>query len=447
MPELLVPDYIASERQTKFHLSDADETLYGGAAGGGKSAALAAHAVTMALRYPGIRIYMFRNTIPELKATLIPEIQKQCAAYMQYGHMTYHGQDRQFRLRNGSIIQMAYMENPGDQYKYQGAEIQILMFDELTHFTQDQYEYLKTRVRDSSGKFPLKIYGCTNPGNIGHGWVKAYFIDVGLPEQIYTDRETGKSRVFIPAKVSDHPIESFRTQYASTLNAISDESLRRALLEGDWDQFSGQVFTEWRREKHVHEPFQIPDHWLRWMAYDHGYNTYAAAVWFAKNPNDQHIYLYRELYESQMAVSKLAEKIKELDRGEDIRYRLADPAIWKSPANAETGENIAQIMDREGVHFQPANNDRLAGKNAVHEALALMPDGIPQLRVFANCINVIRTLPTLPYDDHKVEDVDTDAEDHLYDTMRYGLVGQREAKIKKEKRRKNYDPVTGRLLS
>lgn len=390
---------------------------------------------------------MFRNSIPELKATLIPEIQKQCAAYIAHGHMKYHGQDRQFRLRNGSIIQMAYMENPGDQYKYQGAEIQILMFDELTHFTQDQYDYLKTRVRDSTGKYPLKIMAATNPGNIGHGWVRSYFIDTGLAEHLYTDKDTGKTRIFIPAKVDDHPIEAFKVQYKGQLSAISDESLRRALLEGDWDQFSGQVFTEWRREKHVHKPFTIPEHWLRWMAYDHGYNTYAAALWFAKNPEDQHIYIYRELYESEMAVSKLAEKIKELDRGEDIRYRLADPAIWKSPANAETGENIAQIMDKEGVHFQPANNDRIAGKNAVHEALGPMPDGIPKLRAFENCINFIRTIPTLPYDDHKVEDVDTDAEDHLYDTARYGLVGQRPAKVKKERARKEYDPFTGRVLT
>ncbi len=427
MPTLLVPDYTASDRQTKFHLSQAYETLYGGAAGGGKSAALCAHAVTLALRYPGIRIYMFRNSIPELKQTLIPEIQKQCAAYMNAGHMSWHGQDRQFRLTNGSLIQMAYMENPGDQYNYQGAEVQILMFDELTHFTFDQYEYLKTRVRDSTDTFPLKIMAATNPGNVGHGWVKNYFIDIAPAETMYTDKDSGMTRIFIPAKVDDHPIESFKIQYAKSLDSIQNEAMRRALREGDWDQFSGQVFTEWRREKHVVAPFQIPEHWTRWVGYDWGYGNkaFAAALWFAKDPGNNRTYIYREFYETGMITSKQGEVMKMLSQGEEIKIWMGDPSIFKSRPNVEATETIADILRKSGINFVPANNDRMAGLNAWHEHLGIGTDGIPKLQVFANCHHLIRTLPSLPYDEHKVEDVDTKAEDHLFDAGKYGLVAAR----------------------
>jgi hypothetical protein len=206
--QIKVPDYTASERQTKFHSSIAFETLYGGAAGGGKSAAIVAEAVTYCLEHSGARVYIFRRTIPELKQSILPEVYKQCADYMNIaGGLKYNAQDRRFEFKNGSTIQLAYLETEADKYRYQSAEIHLLMFDELTHFLQDEYEYLKTRVRGTGG-YPLKVMSATNPGNIGHGWVKAYFIDVTQPEMLHTDRQ-GRTRIFIPAKVSDHPSAQF----------------------------------------------------------------------------------------------------------------------------------------------------------------------------------------------------------------------------------------------
>jgi phage terminase large subunit len=428
MPTIKVPDYTPSERQTAFHQADADEILYGGAAGGGKSAALVAEAITLALEYPGIPIDIFRRTIPELKSTILPEIHKQAGAYIEAGHMTYHGLDRQFRLANGSTINLNYLDTDADIYRYQGREMPVILVDELTQFPQSWIEYIKTRNRTSNPDHPVIFRAGTNPGGVGHGWVKNYFIDITQPEVKYTDPETKLSRMFIPAKVSDHPLEKFREDYAQKLGAISDIDLRRALLEGDWDVFSGQVFTEWRRDKHVVEPFAIPEHWNRWFAYDYGYNTFAAGLWFTKDPTTDRIFVYREFYESQMAVSKQAELMNSLDRGERVAPNLADPAIWKSPANAETGETVAALFSKAGRNFVPANNERIAGKNAVHEALATAPDGLPKMQIFSNCVNLIRTLPSLPYDRHRVEDVDTKVEDHLYDVLRYGLINQKPAK-------------------
>jgi hypothetical protein len=431
-----VPDYTASERQTKFHTSTAFETLYGGAAGGGKSAAICAEAVTYCLEHAGARVYIFRRTIPELKQSILPEVYKQCADYMNIAHgLRYNAQDRRFEFKNGSTIQLAYLETEADKYRYQSAEIHLLMFDELTHFLQDEYEYLKTRVRGTGG-YPLKVMCATNPGNVGHGWVKSYFIDIAPSEQIHTDRQ-GRTRIFIPAKVSDHPSGEFVRSYTANLQAISDPDLRRALLEGDWDIFAGQAFGEWKRETeegkpyHVVQPFPIPDHWVRWFAYDWGFNTYAAGVWFARDPGADRIYQYREFYENAMPVSQQAETILMLDKTEQIRMRLADPSIWQHHGSVETGENVAQIFEKSGLIFQPANNDRKAGKNIIHETLAPAADGLPKLQVFSSCTHTIRTIPALPYDKNRPEDIDTRAEDHLYDAWRYGLINQRPAKMAK----------------
>lgn len=432
--QIKVPDYTPSERQTKFHTSTAFETLYGGAAGGGKTAAIVAEAVTYAMKHPKARVYIFRKTIPELKQSVIPEMHKQCADYMNIAKaMKYNAQDRTFTFNNGSIIQLAYLENPADMYRYQSAEMHLLIVDELTHFTEEEYSYLKTRVR-STGTHPLKVMGATNPGNIGHAWVKAYFIDIAPAEEIFTDRN-GNTRVFIPAKVTDHPSQEFIDTYTKVLEANPDPNLRRALLDGDWDIFAGQAFEEWRREDrdgneyHVCKPFPIPVHWTKWLAYDWGYNTYAAATWFAKDPQTDRIYAYRELYEHAMAASKQAELIHNYSSDERITMRLADPSLWKTVGNADTGETIANIFEKAGVPFQPANNDRKAGKNAVHEALAPKADGKPGIIVFSNCINTIRTIPNLPVDINKPEDIDTRAEDHLYDTWRYGLMMQRPGQV------------------
>jgi hypothetical protein len=431
--EIKVPDYEPSSRQVKFHTSTAFETLYGGAAGGGKTAAIVAEAITYALQYPKARIYIFRKTIPELKQSVVPEIYKQCADFINIAKgMTYNAQDRVWNFTNGSLIQLAYLETAQDMYRYQSAEIHKLLIDELTHFTQEEYEYLKTRVR-STGEHPLGVMGATNPGNIGHAWVKSYFIDIATPETVYTDKN-GNTRQFIPAKVSDHPIQAFRETYTQQLSSLTNPDLKRALLLGDWDIFAGQAFNEWLREKeeggktnpwHVIEPFPIPNHWVKWFSYDYGYNSFAAGLWFTRDPSSERIYVYKEFYAHAMAVSKQAEIIQMNDQSEQVYLRLADPSIWKQHGNVETGENIAAIFQKAGLIFQPANNDRLAGKNAIHEMLAPAADGIPKMQAFSNCTNFIRTFPALPMDLNRPEDIDTRAEDHLYDCLRYGIINQR----------------------
>ena len=417
--QLKVPDYSASDKQTVFHTSSADETLFGGSAGPGKTAALVAEAITSALEHPGHRVYIFRKTIPELKQSIVPEFNKQIGEYRH--NIKWNGQDRVYTFPNQSTIQLAYLQHAPDMYRYQSAEIHLLLIDELTHFTFDEYEYLKTRVRSNDPTRRLRIMSATNPGNIGHGWVKSYFIDVAQPMTEY--EENGQTRIFIPAGIKDHPNEDFQTSYLKKLNAITDPDLRRALRDGDWDVFSGQVFTEWRRGKHVVEPLQIPEHWTRWFSYDPGFVN-PGGLWFAKDPTTERVYIYREYYDKNVPLSRQAATFKSLESGESMNYRVAGPDFWHTAADkVNTGETFEQVFSKERLNFQPANNDRLAGKNAWHEHLAPGPDGFPKLQVFSNCTNLISHIGSIPYDQNRVEDVDKRFSDlHLYDAGRYGLL-------------------------
>lgn len=419
-----VPEYTASPRQAIFHRAVADEKLYGGAAGGGKTAAIVAESGTLALEHPGIPINLFRRTIPELKGTIIPEIYKQFGAYISAGHMTWHGQDRQFAMANGSTINLNYLDNDNDIYRYQGVEMPVIGVDELTQFPQAWIEYLLTRNRTSNADWPVMFMAGTNPGGIGHGWVKTRFIDPMPPEVVYHQTLDGGdtvSRVFIPAKVDDHPNEKFKKDYKRKLSAISDPQLRRALRDGDWDVFSGQVFKEFRRDVHVIDPFSIPDYWQHWKAMDYGNKN--SVGWFAQDPQSERVYMYREYRtEEFVRIEDKAKYIKQFEAGEKVSYGLADPAIWNGQGDHNTGKSVGEMFTAEGVHWMPANNDRKAGLAVVHDYLGIAADGKPKLQFFSTCLSTIRTLPSLPYDRIRVDDVDTKADDHDYDMLRYGLM-------------------------
>lgn len=432
MTVVKVPDYTASERQRVFHQTVADEKLYGGAAGGGKTAAIVAEATTLALEFPGIPINLFRRTIPELNKTIKAEFIRQNHAYIKSGRIVWHGQangqfeGRTYAFSNGSSVTLNYLDNESDMYRYQGAEMPVIGVDELTQFPLAWVEYLITRNRTSNPDWPVLFMAGTNPGGIGHGWVKSRFIDAAPPEKVFEvrlpDGET-KTRVFIPAKLDDHPDERFRRDYNKQLQSISDPQLRKALRQGDWDVFAGQVFTEFSRDLHVVEPFAIPDHWRRWRSMDYGNKN--SVFWFAQDPQSERVYVYREYRtEVYVSISDKSSVIKDLEGGENVPYGMADPSIWNGSADHsdKQGKTVAQMFDDEGVKWQPAINDRTAGLAMVHHMLGVAEDGLPRLRIFSSCVSLIKTLPSLPYDAHKVDDVDTDADDHDYDSLRYGLM-------------------------
>ena len=420
--------------QKQFMDADADEVLFGGAAGGGKSYGQLADALLFALRYPKSRQLILRRTFPELEHSIIfTSLQfypKRAASYRAAAHT--------WEFLNGSRVEFGCCAAEKDVLRYQGAEYDVIRFDELTHFTEAQYTYLHSRVRGVN-PFPKHVKSSTNPGGPGHAWVKERFIDGRRPGELCRDEKTGSTRIFIPSLVQDNVFLMRADRgYLRRLEQLP-EAEKKALLYGQWDIFDGQVFTEWRNDPagkqtrqwtHVIAPFDIPRTWRRFRTFDFGYAKPFAVSWFAVD-HDGRAYNYRELYgctgEPDTGVRWTAQQIaQEIRAAEDREERgltvtgYADPAIWNSTGSGEG--SIAEMMEKCGVYFERGKNGRLAGKMQVHYRLAFDSAGYPMLYVFDTCRHMIRTLPQLRYDPVRPEDVDTRQEDHLYDALKYFLM-------------------------
>ena len=460
----IVFDYVPTVKQAAFHSSVSNEVLYGGAAGGGKSYAICWDALVRCLRYPGTHAYLFRRTYPELEKTLIQTMLLIAPKAIGQYSATKH----EMKLINGSVLHFCYMNDEGDSMlQYQGAEIQWLYFDELTHFTKAMYDYLKTRLRAAKKLGVVPCVRCaSNPGGPGHAWVKAYFVDstkIGK-EKVVRRTEMDEGRVvettveYIPATVRDNP-------HISKIYEIElrqkPKKLREALLDGHWDAFEGQAFPEFANEPehykdglwtHVIDPFEIPLNWPRYVSFDHGYSRpFSFGVWAVDE--DGRAYRYKELYgcvegEANVGVKKEPEEIGtmlsdliEPEYMEGIRpIGVADPAIWDRSRGPSVEEQIRRHCGC--VFFTKGDNTRLAGKMQLHERLKFDEDGKPMLYVFNTCRDFIRTIPALAYDDKKVEDIDTDGEDHIYDETRYFLMSRPIAPRKAvEKKKRVYNPL------
>jgi phage terminase large subunit len=404
-------------------MATARHIAYGGARGGGKSWAMRRKFVLLALKYAGLRLLLLRRTLPELRENHVLPLMAELAGFAKYRE-----DEKAFILPNGSRIKLGYCDTERDVYQYQGQEYDVIGLEEATHFTESQKDFLTTCNRSTRTDFKPRMYYTANPGNVGHTWFKRLFID-----RDYRGSERPEDYVFIPARVYDNKVlMDTNPEYVQTLENLP-EDLRRAHLEGDWDSFIGQVFREFRREVHVCRPFSIPADWRRWRAIDYGYSAPACCLWFAIAP-DETVYVYRELYVTQVRAAELAQKIIELSRGEDVIYTYADPSMWNKTGHE--GESIEETMRQYGLLLDKADNDRLHGKQRVHDYLTVFEgsDGRPRsrLQIFESCINLIRTLPQLVYDERKVEDVDTSGEDHAYDALRYGLMQRPAPKLKKK---------------
>lgn len=440
-------NYQPTPKQAMFHASRANEILYGGAAGGGKTKAIVMDALFRCLKWPNTVAVIFRRSYRELEDTDIKEAQ---ASYPE-GLATYNAGRHEFKLVNGSKILFRHCENEADRFKYSGLEAQFMYFDELTTFTQVIYDFLKTRLRakKSLGVVPI-VRSASNPGNIGHGWVKKEFVDAGpymeiREQEIYSEALHKSKKIttqYIPSLATENPY--ITDDYVFELEQKPD-ALKRALLNGDWDSFEGQVFTEFankpehyldRRWTHVIAPFDIPHDWPRYMSFDHGYSEPFACQWWAIDHKGT-AYLYREWYGCvprkadtgiKLTPVQIADGILEREEPEiadNIRVvRTADPAIFDKSRGFSVADQMAPGYQgrSRGVLFNKGDNTRIAGKMEVHERLRFDSEGRPGMYIFSTCTDWIRTVPNLPYDEKKREDVDSDAEDHDYDAMRYFLM-------------------------
>ena len=419
------------------------EGFYGGAAGGGKSDYLLVEALRQ-VHIPNYNAIIFRKTYPQLSELIDRSRWLYKTAYPK---SKYNDSKHVWTFPSGAKIYFGNMTRAADKINYQGKRYDFIGFDELTHFTWDEYSYMYSRNRPSGKGTRVYRRATGNPGGVGHGWVKAYFVKAGKPYepvkqvisvvdnkgalQSYT-----RDKIFIPSKVYDNQeLLNADPNYIANL-ALLDEADREALLNGNWDTFAGQVFTEFsdnidgydtHKFTHVINEFDIPQSWKIYRGFDFGYAKPFSVGWYAVD-HDGVIYRIKEFYGCtkvdntgiKIEPREIARRIRNYEntdpnlKGRKI-YGIADPSIW----DRSRGESVADMMEKESISFMRGDNTRLPGKMQYHYRFAFDKEGYAMFYVFNTCKHFIRTIPNLVYDDAKVEDINTAQEDHIYDECRY----------------------------
>lgn len=451
--------------------SQATEILYGGAAGAGKSMLMRAVGITLTFDIPNLQVYLFRRTYPDLIANhmngsgSLPEL---LGPFIETGQCKLNLTRNEIEWANGAKIHLCHCQYEQDVLKYQGAEIHVLLIDELTHFTEYQYRFLRNRVRLGGlqipeqwrDRLPLILTG-SNPGGLGHQWVKRTFIDMSAPGEIrrMPANEGGMLRQFIPARLEDNPtLTENDPGYEDRLSGLGSESLVKAMREGDWDITAGAAFEKLSKLKHSVRPFPIPNHWTKFTSIDWGTAKPYAHGWFAVNDEEvlikprgtepqiyippNSIILYRELYgwngkpnEGCREESwQVAKKILALET-EKIDYRIGDSAMWAE----HDGPSVAESFRKNGIAMEQSKKDRAA--NYLEMRNRLDPDeGMPGFFIFETCHHFWRTVPDLQLDERNPEKgPETSQEDHVYDFCSYALVSRPMAWTKSARTKHDYE--------
>lgn len=410
--------YKITRRQKAFIDAKSDEVLFGGAAGGGKSFGQLIDAMLFALRYAGSRQLILRRTFVELDRTLVFG----ALALYPKALYSYCLSRRVGTFTNGSTIEFGYCDSKADALRYQSAEYDVIRFDELTHFTEEIYTYLISRVRGANS-FPKQVKSTTNPGGLGHEWVKKRFIDAGESEKEFAT-PTG-TRIFLKAGIRDNYfLMKSDPHYLKRLENLC-ESDRRALLEGEWNIESGRYFSEWSERLHVTASFEIPTTWRRFFVMDYGLDMLAG--FFIALDETNRAYVYKEIYESGLIISEVAKRI--LSEGEQTELNFAPPDLWNR--RQESGISAAELFLQNGLELTKAPSDRVNGWLVMKEWLKPQEDEFGSLSsrivFFPVCKNAIRTIGAILRDEKNPNDCAHEPHEltHAPDAIRYFLASWR----------------------
>lgn len=431
--------------QEEFLAAEEFQVLYGGAAGGGKSYALLADP----MRYfenKNFRGILFRRTNDELREL----IDKSYTLYKgMYPKAIWREQKSTWTFPSGATMWLTYLDRDEDVKRYQGQAFCWIGFDELTQWpSAHPWNFLSSRCRSDDPYLSANraMRATSNPGGLGHGWVKSMFINPA-PEktrfnardietnEVLTypaiDSKTGKphpkageplfQRKFIPARVWDNPSLWEDGQYEATLLGLP-EAQRKQLLEGNWDIADGAAFPEFNRTIHTCRPFVIPHSWRRYRSCDYGYSSFSAVHWYAIDPDGQLI-VYRELYVTKMTGTELGYRILQEEANEDIAFGVLDSSVWAM--RGTTGPSVAEEILNTGCRFRPSDRSkgsRSDGLVALHKLLEVDERDKPGIVFFDTCRQIITDLPIIPMAKDGSDDIDIKyTSDHAYDSIRYGI--------------------------
>ena len=404
--------------QTEFLAASETDVLYGGAAGGGKSYAMLVDPLRYAHR-AAHRGLIIRRSMPELREL----IDKSRELYPKaFPGCKYREVEKMWNFPSGAKIEFGFLERDADVYRYQGQAYSWIGFDEITHLpTEFSWNYLASRLRTTDSEI-IPYMRCTaNPGGVGAHWVKKRYIDPADYNESFEGSD-GLTRKFIPAKLDDNPYLAKDGRYEKMLMALPPTQ-RKQLLEGNWDVNEGAAFTEFNLEDHVIPPFEIPINWERVKGIDYGYASESACVWATVDPSDGTLIVYRELYQKGLTGQDLGYAITEMELQDPFSVAgVLDTAAWNRTGT--TGPTVGETLVRQGHKLRRADKNRIQGKIQIHEYLRVQHTGRPKIQIFNTCPNLIREIQSIPLDSSNPEDVDTRAQDHAYDALRYLIMSR-----------------------
>lgn len=467
-------------KQHQALITPANEILYGGAAGGGKSHLMRIAAILMCAAVPKLQVYIFRRHYADLYKN---HMEGPSSFHVMLHELVKRGKARiiesknQIIFWNGSKIHLCHLQHKKDLQKYQGAEIHVLLMDELTHFHEDEYRYLRNRVRctidipDSEvfpgfnlrQKIPMILCG-SNPGSVGHAWVKRTFVDYGVPLKPAKTKSSdgGMLRVYVPARLDDNPtLLRHDPNYLERLDGLGDPSLVKAMKDGDWNIVAGGALDDvWRTEHIIVPRFTVPKGWYLDRSFDWGSTHPFSVGWWAESNGEEVTYIEDVLegdkfvqYETVRSfapgsIIRINEwyGAKEIGLNEGLKLSADEIAVgivererlWRWDVNAGPADNqirnvmqkgvptIASTMGEQGIWWEKSDKSpgsRTIGLELVRQRLKNATTGEkPGLFFMEHCRAAISTLPILPRDDKNPDDVNTAAQDHVYDDVRYRVL-------------------------
>ena len=435
-----------------------DEIFFGGARGGGKTDGMIGewvqHSHLAGKEAVGV---FFRKTLVQLEEA----IERAKQIYLPIGSI-WREQKKIFIMPNGSRLKFRMLERDADAEKYQGHSYTRVYFEEITNWSSPKpVMKLFATLRSGSG-FQSKFMATGNPGGPGHTWVKARYIDpnpsgyhpieettdVAMPNG--TTKTVTTTRVFIPSKLNDNILLMENDPlYVAKLHQSGSDELVRAWLEGDWDVIDGAFFDEWRKSKHVMPYFEPPVWWTRFRAFDWGSAKPFSVGWWAvsdgtvEHPTDKFLIprgaliRYNEWYGAKrdkdnniipnvglkMTVEDVAVEIQNRSAKHVFDHDVADKAIFIEDGGPSMAERM-YTQTHGKLAWSRSDSRRIPGWDQVRWRLQGNEDGHPMIYIMDNCTEIQRTLPALQHDEKNPEDVNTDAEDHAPDELRYACMSR-----------------------
>jgi hypothetical protein len=429
----------------------ANEILYGGAAAGGKSYLLRAIAIIFAINIPGVQVFLFRRTVKDLKNTHMAgptSLPMMLSEFVKDKLVNINLSNNYVEFKNNSRVNLSHCQHERDLENYLSAELHVLLIDEATTFTEKMIRFLRGRVRLGSLKVPEEfklslpfILYTSNPRGISHAYFSRNFVNASKALTTFTapENEGGMKRVFIPSLLTDNPF--IEPEYANRLKGMGSPEVVKAYLEGDWSVIEGAALKTLSRDIHMVDSKLVSKYWTYKRGYDYGYSApYAVLFYCIANgesetdwcPPKGSIIIHSNIYgvndeqkglEEDVTVTARKIKLVESTLYQDINVQPgpADASIF----DKEQGPSIAKQMEDEGISWTKGNKlpgSRVLGLSEVRTLLYNSEKRREEkagLYFTHECDKLVGRLMVLPLDEKNTEDVDSDADDHDWDVLRY----------------------------